>query len=1254
MPTGAHSARTRRPRERGFPLPLAMLAAAALLWPGGRTSLAPDAWAQERPQIESLEPGRGPIAGGTRVTIRGTGFTAPVSVRFGSASGTAIQVVSSGEVRVTTPPQVNGFVPVTLTAAGGTTTGEFLYLPPSLDSLRPGEITTVAGVGRYLAEGRPASAVPVSPADVAIDPVGNLYLTEPGNGIVRRIAPDGIITRFAGTGATIAEDIGDGGPALAATLAFPIGVAVGPDGNVYIADSFNHRIRRVDARTGIITTVAGSGPNGTCCLGTYGGDGGPATSAQLNVPNQVAFDSIGSMFIFDSFNFRIRRVSPDGIITTVAGSGSRGFSGDGGPALEAEFFAAGDTGTLKVDAQDNLLLVDAENLRVRKIDLRTGIITTVVGGGARDEDGIPATELSASPRGLAVDRAGNLYVSEFSRIRRVTPDGIATTVYGGPTPGFVPDGTPPESGRISSGDRMAVDASGHIVFIEFGTARIRRIDSSSRAISTLAGIGPAALGENGPAVAALLEEPLGQIAITPENAPVFTGVRTRRLESDGTLRTIAGGGVEVGLRPDRRPAVGTPVLTTGVAIEDSGTMYVLGDLLEVGMITPDAIYTRLSLHQSGFSGDGGPLSQATLDNPENLALDPAGNLYIADTFNHRIRRVDAQTGIITTIAGNAPPHPPGIILPEPSTGDGGPAVEARLSVPTVVAVDAAGNVYVNENAGVRRIDTAGIIDTFLVPCNGPLTTDRRGTVYGFCGGNISRITGPGSPATVVTVGGGGATGGDGGPAAEAQVGAVGMAIDDFGNILLADQEERRVRAIKGVLPPSPSRFLPLFLNGRGITTALVLANPSAVATAAGRIDLHDDQGRPLLAGLGGGAPASTATLRLPPLGSLTLGSDGQGELAVGSARASVDHAIGGLVRLTVPGLGVSAIEAGRRLSGFVAPVRRDPSAGVESGIAIANTLPKPLGLDLSLHDAGGRLLATTSRTLAPDGTLIAFIGQLFPGADLGETPATLAVRVNRSAMGGMVSAVAVEVGPPPGHLATFPVTELDGGYLPRDLRFPLLANGGGVVSELLLVNPSSSTALTGRADFFDAQGLAVPVGLAGLQPRSRVDFTIPPLGTLRLASDGQGPLFLGSVLVTADRPIGGTIRFAVPGRGIAGAGPGATANGVALPVRRQRSQNLDSVVAITNVGEAATTLHLTLRDGQGQPVAGGALTIDTLPARGQVVRFIGDLFPGAGADSLEGILIVASTQASVAAIAVEVGPEHVTTAPAMPLRGEPG
>jgi hypothetical protein len=259
-----------------------------------------------------------------------------------------------------------------------------------------------------------------------VDAAGNLYIADSGNNRIRKVTPGGVISTVAGNGAGGCS--GDGGPATSAQLV-PWGIAVDAVRNLYIADygAGHNRVRKVTPG-GVISTVAGNG--------TYGssGDGGPATSAQLQSPSGVAVDAAGNLYFAEYHGCRIRKVTPGGVISTVAGNGAGGFSGDGGPATSARLDRPSG---VAVDAAGNLYFADTNNHRIRKVT-PGGVISTVAGNGAAgfSGDGGPATSAQLyDPRGVAMDAAGNLYIADYGndRIRKITPGGAISTVAGNGT-----------------------------------------------------------------------------------------------------------------------------------------------------------------------------------------------------------------------------------------------------------------------------------------------------------------------------------------------------------------------------------------------------------------------------------------------------------------------------------------------------------------------------------------------------------------------------------------------------------------------------------------------------------------------------------------------------------------------------------------------------------------------------------------------------------------------------------------------------
>ena len=597
-----------------------------------------------------------------------------------------------------------------------------------------GMISAVAGGGSmgFSGDGGPATRAELAfPYDVAVDSTGNIYVADTGNQRIRKVTPEGIISTVAGTGGWGSG--GDGGSATAAQLGMPTGVAVDGAGNIYIADYRNQRIRRVTP-DGIIGTVAGTGAPG------FGGDGGPATSAALNYPQHLALDRDGNLYIADVYNYRIRKVTPDGMISTVAGTGVSGFGGDGGPATAAQLGFAKD---VAVDGTGNIYIADNGNHRIRKVTPE-GVISTAVGTSHLIGDGGLATEaVLFHPIDATTDNAGNWYVADGSNnvVRRITPDGVISTLAGTGQYGFSGDGGPATSAELALPSDVALDSIGNIYIADSGNLRIRKVTPDG-IIRTVAGKGVLGFGgDGGPATSARFNLPFrvetdlqGNLYIADRD-----NHRIRRVGPDGLIVTVAGSG------------------PTGAS-------------------------------NGGFGGDGGPAIQARLDKPDSVAVDDAGNIYISDKDNHRIRRVSPD-GIISTVAGNG--------LDFGSSGDGGPATEARLAFPRDIEVDAAGNLYVIESSAVRRITSDGIITT--VAGTGEL---------GFSG--------------------------DAGPADAARLcWPLGLATDDAGHILIADTENNRIRLLTPVPVISSGGILngASFLGGPYAPALIVSLFGSNLATA---------------------------------------------------------------------------------------------------------------------------------------------------------------------------------------------------------------------------------------------------------------------------------------------------------------------------------------------------------------------------------------------------------------------------------------
>ncbi len=330
------------------------------------------------------------------------------------------------------------------------------------------------------------SSVPIeSPRAVAVDKEGNLYIADQSQHRVLRMERSGCLTVIAGTGK---EGFGgDGGPPTQAFLAHPGGLAVDAAGNLFIADSSNNRIRRVDAKTGTISTAAGDGAQ------AFSGDGGPASRARLDRPGGVVVDQFGNLSIADTWNHRVRRVeAATGIITTVAGNGTREYGGDGGPATQA---GLGYVTSLALDKSGNLYIRDGNNHRVRRVDAATHVITTVAGDGSlcyRGDGGLANSTGLPDPSAVAVDANLDLFIADTFRntVHRVdSATGVITTVAGNGLRRFAGDGGPAIEASLAAPTDIALDSSGNLYIADIGNHRVRRIDARTGVISTVLGDG---------------------------------------------------------------------------------------------------------------------------------------------------------------------------------------------------------------------------------------------------------------------------------------------------------------------------------------------------------------------------------------------------------------------------------------------------------------------------------------------------------------------------------------------------------------------------------------------------------------------------------------------------------------------------------------------------------------------------------------------------------------------------------------------
>jgi len=692
--------------------------------------------------------------------------------------------------------------------AAFTSASSFAQLPPGA---APGTIVTFAGGGTE--EGKLATTILLRhPSDLAIAPDGTLYVADAMGRRVMRVNPAGVVTIAAG--GCEGTDVGDGGPANMAVLKCPQGIALGPDGSLYIADKLDHRIRRVGT-DGRISTVAGTGTPG------YSGDGGPATAAQLAWPEGIAVGPDGSLYIADTGNHRIRRVLPDGTIATFAGTGKPGYSGDGGPANKAEL--SWPTGVSACPG-GIVCVADKGNNRIRSIR-PDGTIRLVAGCGrpGLSGDGGPAVDACLNgPDRVFLRPDGFIFIADTGnhRIARISPTGIIETFSGTGKPGFSGDGGPCALAELQWPQGLVPGLHGELYIADSGNHRVRRVDADG-VITTVVGTDPASVGKEG-----------SSATYVQFKSPVAVGAcmcgsiylvdrddhRARVVTCCGAVTTVCGTS-----NPASGPVSASPLPATDVALRfpnditgsPEGYIYLANTgFHQIVRVNPNGTASAFAgTGSAGLGPDGVPALQSSLRDPKGVSLSKDGTLYIADTGNHRICRV-GRDGIIHTVAGTGQPG---------YSGDGGPAVQARLTSPASVAVANDGTLYIVDtgNHVIRRVRPDGIIETVagtgtpgFSGDGGPaakaqlhepasLAVAVNGAIFIADMGN-HRVRQISTDGTISTLAGTGERGyyGDGGPASLAALDTpTDVSIGRDGTLYVADSGNHVIRAVVGVAPP---------------------------------------------------------------------------------------------------------------------------------------------------------------------------------------------------------------------------------------------------------------------------------------------------------------------------------------------------------------------------------------------------------------------------------------------------------------------
>jgi len=666
-----------------------------------------------------------------------------------------------------------------------------LFLTPGLQAQN---ITTILGGGDISGNNVPAVMAGLQSTDIVSDPAGNIYFLERNYARLRKITTAGIVVTVAGTG--VPGHSGDGGPATAAQLNYPDGLAIDASGNLYISDVASDVIRKVTP-AGIITTFAGhagvpgGSPDGTHVSNSYladplgmdfdaagnlyvaesyyrkitkitpagfmymvagggiGPDGGPAIGADLPYPTDVKITSSGEMIIANGL--QIRRVTTSGIIHTIAGHPFAGpplMTGDGGPAVNSYLYGSN---RVAIDAAGNIFINDINPYYMpvlRKIDVVTGIIDVVrpINGGLT---------------GMNYDNAGNLLIADGTYVSKIDPAGTYTHIAGTGYSSYSGDGGHAMRAACTP-TALALDTAGNYYVADWAHQSIRKVNTSDSIVC-------------------------------------IAGSSVSTMTSEGSPAT----NIALGSDPFKQ-----------IAVDRSNNMYIASENGVIQITAAGLYYVTANGSSFSYGGDGGLHYLAQYNRPTGVATDSANNIYIADKGNRRVRKINIATGIVTTIAGTGTAG---------STGDGGPATAAKFNGPSSLAFDKKQALYVSDGTRIRKIKSNGIISTIAGTGTAGYTgdggiataarinafniaTDKIGNLYfNDADSNVIRkIDTFGFISTVAGIGTAGFSG-DGGPATAAEFYTVAdMKIDTLGNIYIADTYNGRIRFICGTNNITPT------------------------------------------------------------------------------------------------------------------------------------------------------------------------------------------------------------------------------------------------------------------------------------------------------------------------------------------------------------------------------------------------------------------------------------------------------------------
>ena len=706
------------------------------------------------------------------------------------------------------------FVALGLLAFSGNASGN-LSAPPAGTPI----VSTIAGVGPPdVGDGRAAVGANLqSPFGLLAASDGSVYIADSFNDRIRRVTTDGIIRTIAGTGTAETQTLGDGLLATQAQLRFPRATDFGPDGSLYIADSNHYIIRRI-APNGIISTVAGNRNP------IYSGDGGVATQASFSFPIAVSADGSGNLYVADEFANRIRRIGTDGNIQTIAGTGTSGSTGDNGKATLAQIR---DPRFVTIDKAHSLLFfIESTTIQgsylIRQVNLASGIITTV--GNS-----------SSDAQTAAVDSAGNLILVKDAQVWRLNPSTASKTAIASiPTQTFV--------------SALSVDQAGIVYFADPNQNFVFKVSSNGQP-QTFAG-GGTIPGDGLPATSTVIYDSQGFAVDTKGNLffSDFDHNRIRKIDGTGKVTTVAGNGVGNSAGDGGHPLQASFSQPLALNFDPKGNLVFL-DLTRgtgtVRLISPGgdgtidgssderiiSIAGKPSPRTDADHGaaDGGRATNAVFNGARGLCVDSHSNVFISDIFDNRIRKVVAGAEgalnggadeTISTIAGNGNAA---------STGNGGAALQASVNLPLWIGCDRNDNIYVHEGTNIiRRILAAnGTIDLFVSTADvgkpWSFVFDASSNLYFATGMQVFSVDAVTKGRTLVAGTGQSGFSGDGGDARLATFqGYQFLAIDSIGNLYAVDNGNFRIRKITGAAPTSS----PILLTELNSTRAIALDSVS--------------------------------------------------------------------------------------------------------------------------------------------------------------------------------------------------------------------------------------------------------------------------------------------------------------------------------------------------------------------------------------------------------------------------------------------